>query len=76
MDQTLTLLLIILKALIKSENKPDAISIGRLKARIINMLGRSIKNATEPESAVDNTRKAMKIRKPTKYIKIPPNLKI
>jgi len=63
---------IILKALIKSEKSPDAISMERLKARITNMLGRSIKIAKEPE--IENTRKTMKITKPIKYIKKPPDL--
>jgi uncharacterized alpha/beta hydrolase family protein len=74
MDQTFTLLPIILKALIKSEKSPDAISIGILKDKIINMLGRSTKDAKEPDIKVENTRKAMNITKPTKYIKIPPDL--
>jgi len=43
--------------------------MGRLKARMINMLGRSIKNAKEPDTKVVNTKKAMKTTKPTKYIK-------
>jgi len=45
----LSYLSIVLKVLVKSEKNPDAVIMGMLKARIINMPGRSIKNAEEPE---------------------------
>ncbi|HNR03258.1 MAG TPA: hypothetical protein PKU88_00220 [Bacillota bacterium] len=42
--------------------------MGIVKDRIINMLGRSIKNAMEPEIIAENTKKAMKRTIPAKYI--------
>jgi hypothetical protein len=70
----LTFLPMILKPLIKSEKRPDAMSIGILKAKIINTLGKSINSARDPEIKVEDTKKAINKTKPTKYIKIPPNI--
>ena len=73
-DQTFTLLPIILKALKKSERSPEAISRGKLNPKTTTILARSIKDTKDPLSKVEKIKKAMNNTKPTKYIIIPPDI--
>lgn len=60
-----------MKPLIKSGRRPDAISIGMLNAKMIVKLGKSINEARELESKVEQARKTINTTNPKKYILFP-----